>query len=626
MSETKHTRAFRRFPARLLAMSVAGVSLFLAAQALLYTPCWGLFFLVAVVAWPIWHYQQENALFQRRAMLSAVAEEKSTVKRWFWTGSVTRIAQVFVALIWSALLLGLAGLLKPVQWWILAADILLLSLIVAPTYRSISGQIRPDQVGLVARRWLLPIINVVTLTLVSLVIDFYSGVADTRGMAWHSVAETAFADIAERSSCSLAGWLLGALAAIDQLAWHSSEILIPSLANRDLRLAAWGIFLVQAGTMAYGFTRMMLGIISLLEARRVTVSTLTGESTFSKVYILTILLLAVPYIYLSGKLANFDPSSLRQSAEEIVTLTNPCRANKPAIADLKVQLNARLEQARVKAKGDADQQVEASLDKLFADVESGVDAYLDWYFTVLGEYERLAAIFTGDFAALMTSELEQHLFAQTNFANRLEAEIAQTAEAIQDAMLAAAEEVGQQVRLNIEHSPCALSSLDLSAIADVERDRSRATAAGASGVAAGALTAKMLAKKTAATIPAKIASKKGFQAAASLAGKVAAKKGGSILLTAGGAAAVCSPGGPLAALCGIAAGVVTWLLVDKAFVEIDEAVFRDEMRAEILSSVREERANLSNILKRRHSSDIDAMAQGIHSSIYRLFVPARDGV
>jgi len=41
-------------------------------------------------------------------------------------------------------------------------------------------------------------------------------------------------------------------------------------------------------------------------------------------------------------------------------------------------------------------------------------------------------------------------------------------------------------------------------------------------------------------------------------------------------------------LCGVAAGAVTWLAIDKALVEIDESLFRDEMRAELLGA-REQR-------------------------------------
>ena len=51
---------------RLLAMPAATAVLFLLAHSLLDSPCWSLFFLAAIIAWPIWHYQQEYLLFRKK--------------------------------------------------------------------------------------------------------------------------------------------------------------------------------------------------------------------------------------------------------------------------------------------------------------------------------------------------------------------------------------------------------------------------------------------------------------------------------------------------------------------------------------------------------------------------------
>jgi len=82
-------------------------------------------------------------------------------------------------------------------------------------------------------------------------------------------------------------------------------------------------------------------------------------------------------------------------------------------------LGQDLEQTRLGARAQADQAVDAALDDLFADVERAVDRYLDWYFTVIGEYERLLASVAGDFAAAMSERLEQELFGTTRFTDRL---------------------------------------------------------------------------------------------------------------------------------------------------------------------------------------------------------------
>jgi hypothetical protein len=171
-----------------------------------------------------------------------------------------------------------------------------------------------------------------------------------------------------------------------------------------------------------------------------------------------------------------------------------------------------------------------------------------------------------------------------------------------------------------------LGALDLSGLGDLDRDQLRVSGAVATGAAAGVVTVKLLAKQTATAVAAKLATKKGFQAAAAVAGKAAAKKGGSVLLSSAGAAALCSPGGPLAAICGIVAGTLTWLAVDKAFVEVDEALSRDQMRAEILEVMSVEKARLKAVLTARHWRSINDMAMQIQGTIDRVFVPIRDGL
>ena len=70
---------------------------------------------------------------------------------------------------------------------------------------------------------------------------------------------------------------------------------------------------------------------------------------------------------------------------------------------------------------------------------------------------------------------------------------------------------------------------------------------------------------------------------------------------------------------------MTWVTVDKAMVMIDELRFRDEMRAEILEGLREQKAELAQELRAAHGALIDAMATRVHASVDRVFIPARDG-
>jgi hypothetical protein len=611
---------------RLLALAAAVAILFLLAYAFFAVPCWGLLPVTAVAAWPIWYHQRDVVLFERRVVLEGVTLADGWVRRRFWAGRLTQVLQVFVALVWATVLLALATLLGAEQWAVLAADALFLSLIIDPVQRRVARQVQAGKVGVFSRRWPLFALNLAFLTLAFLAVDFFlAGAPDTRGLPWHAVAEQAFARQAEAATCPIAGWLAGVLATVEGLAWHASQLVIPSLPDPALKLAAWGAALAQAGLVAYLYTRLQLGVVAMFERTAGTAGG-RGDGTFSLAFFYTILFLAVPYLYAALKLADLDPQALQAGAQRVVAWANPCETD-PAVRDrLLTALGDDLARTRAEVQAKADRRVDTALDALFADVEQGVDRYLDWYFTVIGEYERLAASVVGDFGTLMSEQLERHLFGDTGFADRLAA----ASDAIEadstGAMAAAAGRLGERAAAEVAAEPCRLDGVSLHALGDLERDRMRAAMATTGGAAAGVVTAKLLAKNAGAMVAGKVAAKKGFKLAAGMAGKVAAKKGGSILLSATAATALCAPTGPMAVLCGVVAGTVTWLTIDKAMVEIDEALFRDEMRAELLETVAEQRAALAEALKAQHAAAIDAQALQIHNRLEGAFVPARDGM
>jgi hypothetical protein len=589
------------------------------------------------IAWLIWAYWAGNALFARRLWLIGVTRADAHVRRWFIRGWLVQALMAVSALLFTALLLPLAARLAPEHWVVLALDALLLSLVIGPLQRGLAGEVRADQAGFVARRWPLLAGNLLMLAAAFLALDFaVLGGPDSRGEPWHLVAEAAFIDAAAGALCPAAGWSLGTLAALHALTWHASLLVIPSLPEPLLRIGAWLLFLAQAGVFAWLFTSMLLGALALVEQRTRSATVAIPEQiggTLSAAFIYTILLLAVPYLYAVHKLRTLDPAALADGAREVVAWTNPCRADS-SLSALTADLDGRLLNARSDALASAEGRIDDRLDDFFTRAEQGVDAYLDWNFTVVGEYQRLAAAATGDFAALMAEQLQRNLFDDTGFETWIEetyAALDQDAAGHGDRL---ANDLGGELRAAAEISDCSLALVgggrftgemiaDGSDPFDLTRDTRRAGTAAVSGAAA-AVSAKLLSKQVAAAVAAKLAAKKSFQAAAALATKAAAKKGGSTLASALGATAVCAPSGPWAVLCGIGAGAATWLAVDKALVEIDEARFRDEMRADLIEALEEQRGMLATLLAERQETLIDARLRALAERMGRRYVPLRE--
>jgi hypothetical protein len=607
---------------RLFWLGLISAALFVGALAYPHAPCWGILGLTVLLAWPIWADRAGRALFHRRLLLAGVALPQSTLRRWLWRGWLTQALAAVAALVLAALLLGFASLLRPEHWAALALDVLAVSLLAGPLRRWLARQVRAEHLEWVLRRWPLPALNLVVLAAAFLVIDFaVSGAPDTRGLAWSQVAERAFAEASVSAACPAAGWLRGLLASVETLSWHAAQRIVPGLPDPLLKLAVWLFVLARAGLLAWLFTLLLLGVLALLDQRdRRARGTGAAAGTASLAFIYTILLLAVPTLYATARLEDFDPSTLGEGGRQLAAWTNPCRFD-PAREALVASLGAEVDTLRRRTLERADAAIADGLDDVFMPVEQGVEAYLDWYFSVVAEYQRLAAAAAGDIGALLADQLEQRLFGDNGFEQRLAALERRLAAATDAEIAAAADRLDLTLALDGRSDPCAVDALDLVIAADLTQDRLRATTAAGSGAAA-AVTVKLLAEKTGTVVAAKVAGKKSFQTAAMVAGKLAAKKGGSALASAAGAAVLCAPSGPWVLLCGAGAGLLTWVTVDKALIEIDELRLRADMRTDLLQAIDQQRDLLAAALKAQQAARIDARLLRLR----RDFVPMRDGL
>ena len=604
-------------------MLLAAGVLVLSARVVTQAPCWGFFILIGLLAWPVWQYRTEYLLWHRRLVLAGVAHRQSRIRAILWRGRISKVLQVFVAVFLAWVLLALVSQLSLHHWLALAVDAVLLALIVAPVSRRLGREVAGRHLQTVARHWPLFFINGLVLTVAIMALDFFVvGAADSRHMAWHQVAVEAFSAINNQASCVLWGVSAGVLASVEALAWHVSELVIPQLPDPSARVIAWSFFLLRAASVAYFYTALLLGVDALLEYRRARRRGDTTDSTMARAFLLTIIILALPFFYAAIKLNAVDPAVFETGVTEAAGLINPCKPNAAARERLIGRLNGRVEVQRQRALQDADTSLEQGLERLFSDAEKGVDSYLDWYFTVFGEYQRLAAVFAEDLTAATGDKLQQYLFAQSDFDNRLirlEHEVEQ--QAVERFAVMA-----PHLSSEIDNAPCDIGGLVLTPLAELDRDTLRASAATTSGVGAGIVTSKALAKKTAAAVAAKLAAKKSLQTSAALSSKALAKKGTSSLLSAGIGTALCAPSGPVAVICGVTAGLVTWLTVDKALIELDEALNREEMRAELLEVLAEQKAVLAEQLRQKHHARVDNMAARVNQAVYGTFVPFTQGI
>jgi hypothetical protein len=595
------------------------------ATVLLAVPCWVLFAIVVMIAWPIWHYANEFALFQRRALLASVALEDSAIRRWFWRGRVAGLLHAFDALLWAAVLLVSSALLRTPQWLLLALDAAVFAAMIPFVRRRLASQIREEHVAAVARRWPLQFGNVALLALGFFVIDFFiAGAPDTRGLAWLRVAENAFDAYAGASECAVAGVLIGLANVVDVLTWHASQVLIPSLPRIEVKLAAWLVVLLKASIVSWAFTRLLLGLSAMVEAATLARASRDARSEFPKEFAMAVIVVGVALFAVAAAVPVVDPTALPGGVRHVVAWTNPCRAEAKALSAVQPALRADVDRARVDASQRAAREVDEAVGALFATAEQKVDAYLDWYFSVLGEYQRLGAAVFGDFPARMRHELDRRILGELHVDQVLDdvsRRIAGETVARFEQLVA---DLGEEISHAARAKPCLTETIDGVALRGLDRDRFRASIAASGGIVA-AIAVRALAARAASAMAARLAARQAFSAAVNIGGKVATRRAGTMTLAIA-AASACAPGGPLAAVCAVVAGAVSWLAIDYGLVKIDEMRFRDQMRAEILDAVRTAERQLADDLKAQHQAIIDQLAAKTAESVDRVFVPARQGL
>lgn len=238
--------------------------------------------------------------------------------------------------------------------------------------------------------------------------------------------------------------------------------------------------------------------------------------------------------------------------------------------------------------------VEGQIDRAFDEMESNVDGYLDWYYSLSGEYMRLAKLMTGEIEKYMKEKLAEKLkqkeALQPVFAG-LDAALALSQKAVNDEYQEDLRRILAENRLQVpEFGAKSISGIASAQIRtlpthpDVIAMKSRVVGgAAAAGIGA--------------AIVGKIVSKGIFKAAAKAISKVAMSK-------AAGAAGGAAIGGAIGSVVpgvgtvigAVAGGIIAGVVVDKGLLTLEEAISREDFKKEILDSVRESRDSFKSEL------------------------------
>jgi len=237
-----------------------------------------------------------------------------------------------------------------------------------------------------------------------------------------------------------------------------------------------------------------------------------------------------------------------------------------------------------------------AVDGAFVDIEGGVDAYLDGYYSLWGDYARLVSIVSGGLAEHMGQKLEEALHAKEAFAKvesayqgalLLQEEIAQ----IVDREVFKIKEANRlpvhtnHVVVNNNAKKLVLNFPEAPELIGFKNRMAMSSGVGlASGVIAGGIVGRIVNNALKGPV---------FKLAVRVVEKVLARTVSRAAGASGGAAAgaiagswVPGIGTGIGATVGLVVGLLSSVAVDKLLIEIEEQMNREKYREEIIASIR----------------------------------------
>jgi len=263
------------------------------------------------------------------------------------------------------------------------------------------------------------------------------------------------------------------------------------------------------------------------------------------------------------------------------------------IQDAKVEVLHKVEISRAHLLG--------QIDRAFDRMETNVDGYLDWYYSLTGEYSRIANLLVGDLEDYMNKKLHEYLQQGDSF-NNVQTALDNALAAHETSMLEyqnAARKIMEQNRVLPAGNPVVTKHISLKDVLnppithDIISFKNRLLVAGGGGAVAGVVTTVVTTK-----IMGKIVGKGVVKLAAKALTKVVASKTAGAV---GGATAGATVGATIgsvipgpgtvigATIGGLIGGLAAGVTVDKMLLMLEESLNREEFKREILSAIQEYR-------------------------------------
>lgn len=548
----------------------------------------------------VFRYLYDIMLLKRHAYLSMLTQSNSPWRVRLWQSG---LATLFTALSAFLVTYGIWVAVAQLSWQeggILTASLLSFGLLRMTLRGWVGRHITAAYQGISLIRlshWL----NVAVLCIGLLIAHYWwLEVPDTRALSLVDAMSQAYQQQAAASQLKLPGILVGINAALMTGAWHVTQVLA-------LNAPWWITILAWCGVvlgLAIQASMIWLPILGIYSSFTSIICSAHSESTkpprraqplvYSWPVVACVVVISIWWLESDPKLPNWVDAIRAEKPSHLVHAgaSTQARCTEDVVAEQQRAFEAQTSVLRQRQypqlQAQADQLIAAHVTQAFAASQVAIDAFLDWNFSLPGQYTQLfmlvnAGLKGHEFEQQLNTKLEEQINQHVQPA--LVEQSAHLDENLRELIAAGIREYNQQLTIALQttiqhHTLCwNVSPIQL----NVEHIMHK------SAVGAGVVPGLTLMSRALAPGSALLARAGTRRVIAMLSGRVTVRAASSG--AAAGVGSVCGP------LCMLVAGAATWIGTDIALNAADEAMYRDTLKAQLMNAVEAQQQHLTDTLQ-----------------------------
>ncbi len=411
---------------------------------------------------------------------------------------------------------------------------------------------------------------------------------DTISKASHSIG----------SQCPYIDTVLRIKIELDSTFWWLTDRATYFIKDEMLNSIVWVVFIIINSIALLGLNRFIAQIVHSVN-KFISIKTDKTESvmfelsTFERIFWATIFWLFVVFIIFNLSAMNY---ASKEKVFEDKSSTVSQRLVEKYIINSKMRDNLSSSEYMIDSNLNAElksiyQNIDMQMDKLFMPVEANVDRFLDFHYSVIGEYSELGSMAVGNMQKL----IREKLFG-LDFAQRLQESSKQIytnyEESIQRHLNLIDTYAKKDVDIKLNAKALDILQKDINSSKVLQQEK------------LGALLAIHFTPKLMQPLISKLVAAGTVKVATKSATKAGAKMAAAG--TGVAASAIC---GPFVWICAPVAAVTLWVATDVAVVSVDEYMSRDELKKEILTSLGEKKESLTREHKEIYYKEFNKLSK-----------------